>query len=267
MSSEVILRMVKDVRDKRGNLSHYGHFIHDFIVPVMHHINRTNSKYTHIYLENYTRWSSLGSFKRMAEKILGLQITELKTEELNNLSHQRLVISTISFGPYRPIFFKHIIPYVSNTLNITESPYKVILIERGRSKPGAGAHRRFLPNHRKLDDSLSRTYGSIFKNIILESITIDEQVSLFINADIVIGQHGAGLCNIIWMTKKDALVIEFPPYGVDTFKNMCRAKEYKYARTDPVVSMVLEICRRRMPHIIKSNQIIEDNNAITIELI
>ena len=144
---DFVLRMVKNVPDKRGNLSHYGHFIHDFIVPVLQHINATNAKYEHIYLENYTKWSSLGTFRPMAEKILGLKISELNTEEINKLNIKRTEISTISFGPYRPIFFKDIIPYVMNTLTISESPYRVILIERGKSKPGSGAHRRFLSNH------------------------------------------------------------------------------------------------------------------------
>ena len=50
MNNQIILKMVKNVPDKRGNLAHYGHFIHDFIVPLIHHIQTTNSKYTHIYL-------------------------------------------------------------------------------------------------------------------------------------------------------------------------------------------------------------------------
>jgi len=248
--TDFVLRMVKNVPDKRGNLSHYGHFIHDFIVPVMQHINESNAKYEHIYLENYTRWSSLGNFRPIAEKILGLKITELNTDEIDKLNILRTEISTISFGPYRSIFFKDIIPYVSNTLKLTESPYRVILIERGKSKPGSGAHRRFLPNHRMLETKLSKYFGPIFKNVVLEDLSIDEQVSMFMNVDIVIGQHGAGLCNIIWMNNPNSLVIEFPPYEVETFRNMAKAKQIKYSRTLPAAKKVIEICQRKMPDII-----------------
>lgn len=254
MESEIILRMVKNVPDKRGSLSHYGHFIHDFIVPVIHYINTNNSKYNHIYLLHYAGWTTLKNFRPMAEKILGLKITEIQNEDIEKLNLPTIVISTISFGPYRPVLFKNIIPFVSNKLTLNESPYKIILIERGGSKGDTGKNRRFLSNHRTLKTKLSNHYGSIFKNVILEDITIDEQVSLFMNADIVIGQHGAGLCNIIWMTKPDSLVIEFPPFHVDTFKNMCKAKQIKYVRINPNALKAIQVCQKRMPHILNPDQ-------------
>lgn len=248
--AELVLRIVKNEPDKRGQLWHYGHFIHDFIVPVIYYLNTANVKYEHIYMEYYTKWSTLGTFRPMAEKILGLKITELNTDKVDNLSVPRTDVSTLSFGPYNPKFFKDIIPYVMNTLTLTESPYKVILIERGKSKSDSVSHIRFLSNHRQLQNRLSRHFGSIFKNVILEELSIDEQVSIFMNADIVIGQHGAGLCNIIWMNKPESLVIEFPPYAVDTFKNMCKAKNFKYKRINPNPIKLIEICQRKMPHII-----------------
>jgi hypothetical protein len=264
MDTEIILRMVKDVPDKRGNFSHYGHFIHDFIVPVIHYINTNNSKYTHIYLLNYANWTRLKNFRSMAEKILGLKITEISNEDIEKLNLSTIVISTISFGPYRPVLFKNIIPFISNKLILKESPYKVLLIERGNSKPGTGAHRRFLPNHKRLEEKLSSYFGSIFKNVILENITIDEQVSLFMNTDIVIGQHGAGLCNIVWMKNPKSLVIEFPPHVVNTFKNMCIAKEFKYARINPNALRVIEVCKKKMPHIINIDQVNIDQKNIPV---
>jgi hypothetical protein len=264
MESKIILRMVKNVPDKRGNFSHYGHFIHDFIVPVIHYINTNNSKYTHIYLLNYANWTRLKNFRSMAEKILGLKITEISNEDIKKLNLSTIVISTISFGPYRPVLFKNIIPYVSNRLTLTSSPYKVLLIERGKSKSDSGAHRRFLPNHRRLESKLSTYFGDIFKNVILENITIDEQVSLFMNADIVIGQHGAGLCNIVWMKNLNSLVIEFPPHAVDTFKNMCKAKEIKYVRINPNAAKIIEVCQRRMPQILNIDQVNTDQKSIPV---
>jgi hypothetical protein len=247
--NEVIIKMIKDVPDKRGKISHYGHFIHDFIVPLIHHIQTTNSKYTHIYLNNYTTWTNLGNFKDIAEKILGLKITQLPEEDINKLDHPIVIISTLSFGPYEPVLFKNIIPHVSNTLNITKSQYSVILIERTKPKVGSNFHNRFLENHINLKNKLTNYFGSIFKNVILEDLNIDEQVSLFMNADIVIGQHGAGLCNIVWMNKPNSLIIEFPPYIVNTFKNMAKAKNYKYSRINPNALKIIDVCKIKMPHI------------------
>ena len=159
-------------------------------------------------------------------------------------------------------------PYVSNTLKLTESPYKVLLIERGKTNPDAGAHRRFLSNHKSLETRLSKFFGPIFKNVILEGLTIDDQVSLFMNAEIVIGQHGAGLCNIVWMNKTNCLVIEFPPHGVDTFKNMCKAKEFKYVRIIPDATQVIGVCKRRMKHITDTLESIPTTtDIIPVELI
>ena len=116
--TEVILKMVKNVPDKRGRFSHYGHFIHDFIVPLIHHIQTNNSKYTHIYLNDYTKWTSLGNFRAMAEKILGVEITQLPQEDISKLKQQKeIIISTLSFGPYKPIFFKNISFFIHNFSN------------------------------------------------------------------------------------------------------------------------------------------------------
>jgi len=262
MTNEIIVKMIKTCKNKSGSLSHYGHFIHDFIVPLIHHMTIKNKKYDHIYLEIHAHWCNLQNFLSKGEKILGLKITRLSTNEINLLSCPKVIIPTLSFGPYRPIFFKNIIPYVKNTLNITDSPYKIILIERGVGVHDSGASRRYLNNHNDLKNKLRRRFGSLFKNVILENISIDEQASLFMNADIVIGQHGAGLCNIIWMTKPNSLVIEFPPYQVETFKHMCIAKRIKYARIDPIPASVIKVCLEKMRHLfnktINNREIVEN---------
>jgi hypothetical protein len=259
MEEKIILN-IKKPEEYIGKLWHYGHFIHDFIVPVITHLNNTK-KFNHIYLLTNKPWSTLGTFLQMAEKILGLKITEIIPEDVKLLYYKVHTVKTLGFGPYKPKFFKHINSYIKNTLNITESFYKVILIERGKTKlknniKDTGFNRRHLDNHNKLKRALEKRFGPIFKNVILENLTIDEQVSLFTNAKIVIGQHGAGLCNIVWMNTSNSLVIEFPPYIVNTFKNMCKVKDYKYFRIDPNPQTVVQLCLRHMPKIkeIKNNQ-------------
>ena len=258
---EIIILNVKKPEEYIGKLWHYGHFIHDFIVPVITYINNTK-KYNHIYLLANKPWSTLGTFLPMAEKILGLKITEIKSEDAKLLYYPIHTVNTLGFGPYKPIFFKFINRYIKNTLNITKSFYKIILIERGKTKlknniKDTGYNRRHLNNHNKLKNALAKNFGPIFKNVVLEELTIDEQVSLFINAKIVIGQHGAGLCNIIWMNRPKCLVIEFPPYIVDTFMNMSDVKNYKYIRADPDPKTIVGICSRHMPQIkkIRNNQL------------
>jgi len=253
MKDTVILNIIKKI-NYSGSLWHYGHFIHDFIVPVISFMR--NNKCKHIHLVINKPWCSLGTFLKMAEKILGVQITEINPNTVSSLDFPIHNVNTLGFGPYKPMFFMPINNHIKTTLNITESSYKVILIERGISKlknndTQTGYNRRHLKNHIQLKNILSNYYGGLFKNVILEKISIDEQVSLFNNAKIVIGQHGSGLCNIVWMNQPDSLVIEFPPYAVNTFLHMCKAKKFKYVRIEPNPQKVIEVCSRRMPNLIE----------------
>jgi hypothetical protein len=239
-----------------GSLWHYGHFIHDFIMPMIHYMNENNVSWKTVYLITNLMRDKIGTFKPLAEKILNLKIIEadLLTEELPTFT-----ITHYSFGPYRPVIFKHIIPHVQKNLNIPESSHKIILIERGVSKllnnkSDNGKNRRSLPNHTVLKDTLFETFGDSFRNVILENLSIEEQISIFMNAQIIIGQHGAGLCNIIWMANPDSLVIEFPSHIVNTFMNMCSAKKIQYVRSLPNPTRVLEICKNRMPSLWPENK-------------
>ena len=75
---------------------------------------------------------------------------------------------------------------------------------------------------------MSRRYGDDFINVVLEDMPFDEQIALFKNASIVIGQHGAGMCNIAWMANKRASVLELPATRFPTFEHMCLAKQIDY---------------------------------------
>ena len=232
-----------------GSLWHYGHFIHDFIMPMISYMNENIVSWKTVYLITDIQRDKIGTFRTLAEKILNIKIIE---EDIQTHEMPVVNIRHYSFGPYNPSIFKHIIPHITKTLSLSESPYKVILIERGVSKlinnrMDNGKNRRTIPNHDKLKDALALKFGDLFKNVILEDLPIEEQVSIFMGAHIVIGQHGAGLCNIIWITNQEALVIEFPPHQVDTFKNMCLAKKIKYVRCNPNPNKVIEICKTRTP--------------------
>lgn len=241
-----------------GALFHYGHFIHDFIIPIIYHINVNNANWTHIYLITTSPSINLGTFKILGEKILGIPITQIPLSKESEINLPVVKINDLGFGPYNPGLFKRILPYISKRLTIPESPYKVILIERGSSKilgnQPTGSERRSLENHEEIKNALTNRFGKLFKNVILENIEIEEQISLFMNAEIIIGQHGAGLCNIIWCNRPDTLIIEFPPYQVDTFKNMCIAKEFKYRRIDPVPELIINTCEVFRPALC-SNQL------------
>ena len=243
---------------------HYGHFIHDFIMPMILYINQSNPGLKKIYLLNNNVYRnslpvfSIGKFKPMAEKLLKIQIEELETSALIKESVPTITLTPYGYGPYKPDMFANLNPHVNRTLSLAAVTARVVLIERGAKRKlidkmvteenkkcltSTGAERRSLHNHREIARALKEQYKAKFVNVILEDMSLEEQISLFIGAQIVIGQHGAGLCNIIWMTKaSDALVIEFPPFMCDTFKNMCSTMKLNYERMEPRPQEILKKC-------------------------
>jgi len=96
-------------------------------------------------------------------------------------------------------------------------PNIVMLIERlpprgffvdGAVKPGGGASRRHIPNHEALKERVAASVRPPFefRNVRLEDMPFEEQVQLFARAAVVIGQHGAGLANCLWMPPGSMLV-------------------------------------------------------------
>ena len=273
--TDIRLQIIKT----KGYLYHYGHFIHDFIMPCIHYIHSNSIKLKHIYLDVREPKYSLKSFKSLAKKILNITIIEY-TKDNEYIKKIPLVkLNPFEVGPYKPCVFNHIIPHIKKTLILPESSYKIILIERGISPLiiDSGANRRKLNNHEDIKNILYNKYGHMFKNIILENISIEEQVSLFMNASVVIGQHGAGLCNIIWMSNPNSLVIEFPPYRYDTFKNMCISKKIKYSRIKPQIDLIIneisnksnltELTLNTIQETIKNDSVIKVDKSIQNNLI
>ena len=243
---------------------HYGHFIHDFIMPMIVYINDSNPNLKKIYLINNNLYRSglpvfsIGKFKSMGEKLLNIKIEEIERPSQIAYSVPLITLTPYSYGPYKPEMFIHLNPHVNQRLKLAHSSARVVLIERGAKRKlinkqiteenkkcitSTGTERRFLENHKDIERALKNKYKDLFVNVILEDMSLEEQISLFIGAQIVIGQHGAGLCNIIWMTKgSEALVIEFPPFMSETFQNMCSTMNLNYLRMEPWPQEILKKC-------------------------
>jgi Glycosyltransferase 61 len=93
----------------------------------------------------------------------------------------------------------------------------IILIERippddfylkDAELPGGGTTRRSIPNHDHLANCIKSAISPPyqFQNIRLEDFTLKQQVELFQQAALVVGQHGAGLSNCIWMQKGSSVI-------------------------------------------------------------
>lgn len=76
---------------------------------------------------------------------------------------------------------------------------------RGSERRGAGIERRRVSNHDEIVARLRGVFPST-RSRRLERVPLAEQIALFEAADVVIGQHGAALSNVVWMRRGRAVV-------------------------------------------------------------
>lgn len=92
---------------------------------------------------------------------------------------------------------------------------KVILIGRDRPDPfyktkraergTSGTERRSIPNMDALADVLAGGSAQV-SVVLLEKMQVAEKIRLFSEADIAVGQMGAGLNNVVWMRKGSGMI-------------------------------------------------------------
>lgn len=131
---------------------------------------------------------------------------ELKSYWLHGMDLSLVAVRRAELAAFRD--------YVLRVLEIPQqsNPRYVLLIERlppvdyfryQAVKKGSGASRRSIANHQELAESIQQMVKPPFEflNVALETISFAEQVRLFHSAALIIGQHGAGLANCLWMQR------------------------------------------------------------------
>ena len=91
----------------------------------------------------------------------------------------------------------------------------------------SGKERRSINAHEEIKKYMSTKYKENFANIILENYSMEEQITIFQNAKLIVGQHGAGLFNLVF-SKAGTQLIEIGPILVDVFKQICLSQNINY---------------------------------------
>jgi hypothetical protein len=253
-ASVIKVRMLRRI----GFLWHFGHFFHDFLMPMNDYLETARpdrGQKMHVVLfgaaqskrpfDNYAprllkRDDFLGDFKHIAEKFLNIEVRYEYGMPFEKRHKRPVRLRAYNFGPYSPESFIRL----NRTADLVYGPSicnkntPVILIERGHKPLAAsrsghewtmtGSAIRSISNHSMLRDAMQARYGDNFANVVLESLSFEEQIALFRGAKIIVGQHGAGLCNIAWVARRGATVLELPPVRFATFQHMCEAKGLDY---------------------------------------
>jgi capsular polysaccharide biosynthesis protein len=98
-------------------------------------------------------------------------------------------------------------------------PRRIYIDRRGTSA-------RRLVNEDEVVQALDRLG---FVPVVLEHLSVDDQVGLFANADIVVGPHGAGLCNIVYARPGCRLVeLHMDTYPHWAFRNLAAISGVDY---------------------------------------
>ena len=231
--------------------------MHDFLMPMSDYLFNLRGGYSekiniilrtarsnifalqHHMGSKLTKDDYLGSFKEFAEEFLNIDINYVRDKDFGKYSvGNQVSLSAYTFGPYNSITFERMIERAERLYNLEARFPDVVLIERGYRPVVAdsmnntwnltGSASRFIKNHDSLVEVLRKKYGSRLINAKLEDMSHEDQINLFANASVVIGQHGAGLCNIAWTRNPSSVVIELPPSRFDTFRHMCLAKKFDY---------------------------------------
>ncbi len=233
-----------------GYVSHYFHFIMDFVWPIFHWLDNDAG-----WLEDKTfTISSMERgplfFDRIFLEIFGTGLLQgtvvdrLRFKFFDSTPRVELKGCNSRFRDYLRAFgslaaarqsVEAFRSYLYRRFDCSEgNPKTIMLIERARGKFRRGATRRSIMNHDELKKSLE-TYCAqhrlTFRNIELESMTFREQFQLFSGNGIVIGQHGAGLANAMWLTPHESSLIELAEErSPDHFRNYCSDFEIDYTR-------------------------------------
>lgn len=234
-----------DLDNQGGSVEHYFHFLLGFLIPLVltHdtlcrgrlrpniyvrscaimdvHLDHLNLTGLHIIpKEEHARpIPSLDGWCLCAKRVRRMTVKGLDHPDLYNSE---------AFDRARSLVLRHLQIEVNRAKQTlasdrrnypSESNPLIVLI--GRDKPdqyykserserrAAGSERRDIPNFPQLASAVASVYPSAVA-VKLEKHTLAYQIALFSQADIIIGQHGAALLNVLWARPKSTLMEIMP---------------------------------------------------------
>ena len=221
---------------------HYAHFIRDFLLPISHYFN--DSPVDIIKLE--TTKQSIGTFKKHFSDLYNVKCLEIDIEKYKCQDKIPEIILYSYSMPNPPKHYppKYCLPlkkWAYKRYNLIPEHKYILFIKRGIAKLGTekirkiatkkqlntGLERRQIKNQYEISNKLKQLYPDIFKEIELDNMSMQEQIKLFSKCKCLIGVHGAGLFNCVWLPK-DSLVIELGNRLILTVEGLTYSSECRY---------------------------------------
>lgn len=186
--------------------SNFGHWLGDTL-PRLHLLEKSGIHYDKIVVPY------IYGYQREALDLLGMDRAKMIVDPALHLEARRLVVPTFPglYGlPARwacDYLRERFLPYVKPGT----TPRRVMI---SRNKPGAT---RRLLNEDALYDAL-RPFG--VERVFPEDLSFAEEVSLFHNAEIIVGPCGAGMVNLMWCKPGMPVIEIFSPRYVNAMNWM-----------------------------------------------
>jgi len=221
----------------RGHVEHYYHFLFDLVLPLSQVMDGLDPS-CRVVLR------PVGLFDDRIREIFGHRV-EIASEGDPHASaspmplvgmNPECVLSTASDldGLRRLVFERYRIGHVNR-------PDLVVLVRRlppddfyrhSAVIPGGGAWRRSIPNHDDLRSALAEAIRPDHRllDLRLETMPFREQLETFARTALLVGQHGAGLANTIWMDRGQTLLEISHAHAWRHFEFLCQARGQPFLR-------------------------------------
>ncbi len=187
--------MKLSIKNKHGSAQHYFHFLLGFLIPLYEYYVKTQDQEIIV--------KDCGPMNRMINELLPhVTIGEFEYPDVSIHGYDW-------HDAYNYNVFSLFVNFVKTQSQFTYKTADIILIDRGFDPfyhsekaeiPTSGNNRRSIINQKELYQSLCNKFpNTSIINIQLENLPLIEQCHMFSKCKLIIGQHGAGLANMIFM--------------------------------------------------------------------
>jgi hypothetical protein len=195
-------------RSDRGMFSHFAHFICDFAIPLFALFRErnllSNLMGDGVVLEmqnrNFLQFGPMLPFVREV-------FPNLQLNYLSRFESEPAVLCQQSWYN-RPEDIQSFLDYLIDLFHIIPQSFGVILVKRGTDHdryPGGSFNHKSGADRRRISEGFDLLFDAVRAkradclSVVLEELSLPQQISLFLNADTLIAQHGAAFVHGHWM--------------------------------------------------------------------
>lgn len=231
-----------------GHLFHYGHFFHDCLMP---EVNWGSLNYKDIIRQECPQ-QTIGVFSKIYKE-LGVNNIEFNKKDFDLNPAKHAIIKGYNFNGFTHNNVQKFNSIISERLSPKKNFWQdIVIINRssqdlsndGKIKGNLnnGSGRRNINSIEQITNEIKKLNLS-FSIVSLENKTFKEQIEIFNSAKTIIGNHGAGLCNIVFCSKNSNL-IEIGCNHVETFRSMSAANNLNHYCSENNADSVIQCLRK-----------------------